>query len=78
MIHVGKAYNRKFKKRKNNVYTLIPKEFWKKPPNEDDNQDNDCNESRGTRETISMESKIPYEGTENTSNNTHIIRIIEE
>jgi len=88
MISVGKAYNRKLKRRKNNAYTLIPKKFWRDIPIEDDEDyGNEVTtddlpfinpKSRGNKNTMYMESKISNYGTEDTSNKTHVTRTIEE
>lgn len=36
IINTERAIDRKLRKRKNNVYELLPKELWKKPPVEDE------------------------------------------
>ena len=73
MINIAREYNRKLKKRKNNVYKLIPKERWKKLPVKKSD-----NKSHGTKNAMTMASKIPYDVTEDASNKTHITRNIEE
>lgn len=85
MISTKRAINRKMKKRKNNVYEVLPKELWKKSPVEDDedysNEDiteDGSNESHGILDTTQMASRIPNDGTEDASNNTHIIITKEE
>lgn len=96
MINVGRTYNRKLKRRKNNTYELLPKELWKDLPVENevvDNIDYDIedtiedeglpwegidNEGHGTKNTMHVVSKIPNDGTEDASNNTHITRTIKE
>jgi len=89
MIHVGKSYNRKLKRRKNNTYILIPRKFWRDLPVEDDEIEDedysneytiedDGNKSHGTENATHMASRIPNDGTEDTSNKTHITRPIKE
>lgn len=113
MIHVDRIYNRKLKKYKNNTYWLLPKELWRKPPVENEEDDaclggycdendivvdednfwawndveedgnenttnNDSEKSHGTKSATHMASKIPNDGTEDTSNNNHITKTIKE
>ena len=108
IISIGRAIDRKLKKRKNNSYELQPKELWKKPAENVDNNNQDSyddvevdednfwgwndfeenetknsnsnnhEESHGIINATQMALEIPYNGTEDTSNKTHIIRTMKE
>lgn len=80
IISTKRAIDRKNKKRKNNVYELLPKELWKKPPVEDEYPIHTVSipDHHGTEDTTQMASRMPYDGTEDTSNKTHIIKTIKE
>lgn len=81
IIKTDRAIDRKKKKRKNNVYTLLSKESWRKLPiGEEIETLGTMNsiESHGIESSIHMASKIPQDGTESSSNKTHIIKPIEE
>ena len=79
IISAERAIDRKNKKRKNNVYTLLSKELWKKLPEEEESRGIiNSTASHGTENTRPMVSKIPQDGTENASNKTQIIKPMEE
>jgi DNA-binding transcriptional regulator YhcF (GntR family) len=89
IIRVGRAYDRKLKRRKNNVYDLLPRELWNALPVEDEVIDyvdfgikktigEDDDKSHGTENATRMVSTILNDGTEYTSNNTHITRLNKE
>lgn len=74
IIRTERAIDRKKRKRKNNVYTLLAKEYWKKIP------DMEINPviTHGIESTIPMVSKVPLNGIESTSINTYITTPIEQ
>ena len=77
IIHTERAIDRYNRKRKNNVYTLISKEFWKPVPEESIGTI-DTVESHGILNTAHMVLGIPHDGTEDSSNETHITKTIEQ
>lgn len=88
VIRITRGIDRKLRKRKNNVYQLVPKELWKDLPEEeyDDHNNNDDNlpffvsdeKSHVAESTIDMASSLPDDGTEDASNKTNITKPIEE
>lgn len=78
IISTKRAIDRKLRKRKNNVYEILPKELWRKLPIEDSLSQPVYRLSHGTVDTLHMASRIPNDGTEDTSNKTHLITPIEE
>jgi DNA-binding MarR family transcriptional regulator len=93
IIKIARAIDRKNRKRKNNIYTLLSKEVWREVPDEEalqivyipgdivditDGTFMSTEKSHGSYNTLHMESKVPQDGTESSSNKTHIIKIIEE
>lgn len=78
IIHIGRSIDRKGRKRKNNVYTLLSKEEWVKLPIEGENagaaKQMLSKESRGIETTMGMVSKVPSYGIENASNNPPVIK----
>ncbi len=84
IISIGRGIDRKFRRRKNNMYTLLPKESWKELPIEEDPLDEapfgivETIKHRGTKSTINVASKIPPRGIEDTSNKHHVTKIINQ
>ena len=88
IIRVGRAYDRNLKRRKNNVYELLPREMWKTLPDEDEvvdyvdfgikNAIDDNDKSHGTENATHMVSTILNDGIEHTSNNTNITKLKKE
>lgn len=79
LIKVEKAIDRKKRKRKNNVYTLIKKEFWKEIPLKVDGAIDSLEiDGHCTKSTVDMVVKVPQHGTQDTGNKTHITKINEQ
>lgn len=82
IIKTERAIDRKNKKRKNNVYTLLKKELWRALPTEGTEEATSgtisSTESHGSENTFPVVSEVPQDGAENSSNKTHIIKLIEE
>lgn len=57
MIEIGRAYNRKLKRRKNNQYMLVPRNFWKDLPVEEEVMEN---VDYGIRNAVGGYSDLPF------------------